>query len=318
MFSNVTESKKNVLRRISGILFLIFLILCLGSTILLSYRSPEFELMFSFFEFQVIWEISLIWESICLSILALAFLKSIVGRKGSIKVDLFNEGNQKVGNAELYSLGLSFSFTSAFLVSLILQFYGQEMPTSSLPDEENEFLITLYKVVIIAPLLEEFLFRFLLLLLPLGFYYLIKQKGGLKQIYTGNEEIKKTEWIGILISGFLFGVAHIGWGRLFSSVKELGFFLLLLFWKISQASILGIILGYAATRYGIFSSITLHWATNSMTLINTFLLPLILGQKGGILLSLLPSLLILLFIIIGLANSIIILKDFSLRGYLKD
>nr|NIQ04549.1 CPBP family intramembrane metalloprotease [Candidatus Korarchaeota archaeon]NIU84625.1 CPBP family intramembrane metalloprotease [Candidatus Thorarchaeota archaeon]NIW12767.1 CPBP family intramembrane metalloprotease [Candidatus Thorarchaeota archaeon]NIW50974.1 CPBP family intramembrane metalloprotease [Candidatus Korarchaeota archaeon] len=198
-----------------------------------------------------------------LILLGLSTYESIFGLNCGTKIGLFERHKSKISNAELFLMGTALSTISAFIVFVLLRFYGKNLPSFLLGTEENSFT-AYYKVAITAPVFEEFLFRFMFLLLPLSIYHLIKRDHGLKQIYDGKIELETSDWIAILLTAIIFGLAHIGWAQWFRGVGGL-LAVMLTYWKIAQAMGMGVLLGYSASRYGILASIAIHWAMNSLS-----------------------------------------------------
>jgi hypothetical protein len=136
------------------------------------------------------------------------------------------------------------------LINLIQEYFGiVTVP----PLGDNDLIQFFY--VSLAPLLEEFIFRIILVGIPLFV------------LYSGRSSVRyfsKCLWIPsslnildskkayfiIIFVGILFGFAHIAFTDSWSEGK------------FAQATAGGIILGWVYFRYGIVVSLLIHWATN--------------------------------------------------------
>ncbi len=241
-----------------------------------------------------------------LILLGLSTYESIFGLNCGTKIGLFERHKSKISNAELFLMGTALSTISAFIVFVLLRFYGKNLPSFLLGTEENSFT-AYYKVAITAPVFEEFLFRFMFLLLPLSIYHLIKRDHGLKQIYDGKIELETSDWIAILLTAIIFGLAHIGWAQWFRGVGGL-LAVMLTYWKIAQAMGMGVLLGYSASRYGILASIAIHWAMNSLSSSMTVFFLLFTIKIALVLTSI-----ILLFILVMIGVGIIVFIKLTLK-----
>ncbi|WP_299293806.1 CPBP family intramembrane glutamic endopeptidase [Nitrosopumilus sp.] len=153
-----------------------------------------------------------------------------------------------------YMLGITKWFSILVFASAIVT-YLQDwigIPTTP-PMAENELIQFFY--VSLAPLIEEFGFRILLIGIPLFMMY--SRRTSLKFFvkslwHPSNLDIidSKKAILLIVFVGVLFGFAHIAFGESWSEGK------------FAQASIGGIILGWAYLRYGFVASLLIHWATN--------------------------------------------------------
>ena len=122
------------------------------------------------------------------------------------------------------------------------------------PDVSNE-LIQFFDISL-APIIEEFGFRVVLIGLPL--FALYSHKFSLKLLVKSlwrpaqnldNPNIKRVLLL-IIIVGIFFGIAHIISGESWSVAK------------FTQAASSGIIIGWVYFRYGLAPAILVHWATN--------------------------------------------------------
>jgi membrane protease YdiL (CAAX protease family) len=121
------------------------------------------------------------------------------------------------------------------------------------PPVENN--LTHFFYVTLAPVLEEFGFRLILIGIPL--FALYSNRSSVKYfvqcLWNPNNlkiyDFKKAIFL-IIFIGILFGFSHIAFGESWSEGKFL------------QATIGGIILGWVYIRYGFVASLLIHWGTN--------------------------------------------------------
>lgn len=109
--------------------------------------------------------------------------------------------------------------------------------------------------ITIAPIIEEFGFRIILIGVPLFLLYSHRASARLffKSLWNPADNLPitnpKKAIILIVIVGVFFGAAHI-----FSDQWSNG--------KFAQAAMSGIIIGWVYYRYGFVASLLIHWATN--------------------------------------------------------
>ena len=140
------------------------------------------------------------------------------------------------------------------LISAIINFIQESFGIVTTPPLGGNSLIQFFYVSL-APLLEEFVFRIILIGIPLF------------ALYSGRASIRyfvKCLWnpsslnildskkaiLLIIFVGISFGFAHIAFSDSWSEGK------------FAQATAGGIILGWVYLRYGIVVSLLIHWATN--------------------------------------------------------
>jgi len=99
-------------------------------------------------------------------------------------------------------------------------------------------------VIVWAPIYEEMFFRVLIIIIPLT---IASRDRGL--LIHGKETIERKDYALIAISSLLFGLGHIYGG--------IGLLLI--------ATLVGMFLGYLCLRYGILSSICMHFLLNATT-----------------------------------------------------
>ncbi|WOV92543.1 MAG: CPBP family glutamic-type intramembrane protease [Candidatus Nitrosoabyssus spongiisocia] len=144
-------------------------------------------------------------------------------------------------------------FSILILVSLIVTTVQDHIgiPTEIL--DIDLILIQFYRVLI-APLVEEPIFRVLLIGVPL--FLLYNRKFSFTTFFSFlwrpnlTNSSKSTIPIIIIISSIVFGLSHVLSGDLWTSGKFL------------QATLAGIILGWVYVHHGLICSILVHWATN--------------------------------------------------------
>ena len=140
------------------------------------------------------------------------------------------------------------------LISALTNFIQESFGIITVPPLGDNNLIQFFYVSL-APLFEEFIFRIILVGIPLFVLYSGRSslRYFLKCLWTPSSlnilDSKKAVFI-IIFVGVAFGFAHIAFGDSWSEGK------------FAQASAGGIILGWVYFRYGIVASILIHWATN--------------------------------------------------------
>lgn len=153
-----------------------------------------------------------------------------------------------------YMIGITKWFSILILVSVLINFVQEGMGFDMVPPLTDNDLIQFFYVSL-APLIEEFGFRLILLGIPL--FALYSSKSSIKYFVKclwrpDNLDIvdsKKALFL-IIFVGILFGFAHIAFGDSWSEGK------------FTQATASGIILGWVYLRYGFVASLLIHWATN--------------------------------------------------------
>ena len=140
------------------------------------------------------------------------------------------------------------------LISALINFIQESFGIITVPPLGDNNLIQFFYVSL-APLLEEFIFRIILVGIPLFVLYSGRSslRYFLKCLWTPSSlnilDSKKAVFI-IIFVGVAFGFSHIAFGDSWSEGK------------FAQATAGGIILGWVYFRYGIVASILIHWATN--------------------------------------------------------
>ena len=153
-----------------------------------------------------------------------------------------------------YMIGVTKWFSVLIFVSILINFIQEQFNIAiNPPPMENDLIQFFY--VTLAPILEEFGFRLILIGIPLFALYSRRSsvKYFLKCLWTpSNLKIYNSRKAILLIIfvGILFGFAHIAFGDSWSDGK------------FAQATASGIILGWAYLKYGFVTSLLIHWATN--------------------------------------------------------
>ena len=193
--------------------------------------------------FVVLWVFYLVIFVIALLGPRHGFLKSMSLMISSGKYDRSN-----------YMIGVTKWLSVLVLASALINFVQERFEIDIVPPVVENDLIQFFYVSM-APVMEEFGFRLLLLGIPLFVFYSSKfsLKYFLRCLWTPNilgiHNGKKTFFL-IVFVGILFGFAHIAFGESWSEGK------------FAQASVSGIILGWVYLRYGFVVSLLIHWATN--------------------------------------------------------
>ena len=153
-----------------------------------------------------------------------------------------------------YLVSVTKWFSILILISLLINFVQEQFDIVTIPPLADNDLIQFFYVSL-APLVEEFGFRLILIGIPLFAIY--SHKSSAKYFFKclwnpGTLDIhdsKKAIFL-IVFVGIIFGFAHIALGESWSEGK------------FAQAAASGIILGWVYLRYGFVASLLIHWATN--------------------------------------------------------
>ena len=153
-----------------------------------------------------------------------------------------------------YMIGITKWFSILILISGLINYIQEGFGVGIVPPLADNDLIQFFYVTL-APIIEEFGFRLILVGIPLFALYSHKSsvKYFIKCLWNPNNldifDTKKALLL-IVFVGVLFGFAHIAFGDSWSSGK------------FAQATASGIILGWVYLRYGFVVSLMIHWATN--------------------------------------------------------
>jgi len=153
-----------------------------------------------------------------------------------------------------YMIGVIKWLSILILISLLINFVQEEFDIATVPPFVDNDLIQFFYVSL-APLVEEFGFRLILIGIPLFAIYSHKSsvKYFIKCLWSPGildiQDSKKAIFL-IIFVGIIFGFAHVALGESWSEGK------------FAQATASGIILGWVYLRYGFVASLLIHWATN--------------------------------------------------------
>ena len=203
-----------------------------------------------------------------------------------------------------YMIGVTKWFSILILVSALINFIQEGFGIVITPPTTSNDLIQFFYVSL-APLLEEFGFRFLLIGIPLFMLYSNKSsiRHFIKCLWNPNNlniyDSKKAIFL-IVFVGIIFGFTHIAFGESWSEGK------------FAQATASGIILGWAYLRYGFVASLLIHWATNYFVFsyVNFISQLNFISVEESFSHSLMSSLELLLLVGGGLSVSVLILSKF--------
>lgn len=153
-----------------------------------------------------------------------------------------------------YMIGVTKWLSILILISALINFTQEKFGIMTTPPLDENDLIQFFYITL-APLIEEFGFRMLLIGIPLFALYSNKSsaKYFIRCLWTPSNldifDSKKAIFL-IVFVGVVFGFAHIAFGESWSEGK------------FAQASAGGIILGWVYLKYGFVASLLIHWATN--------------------------------------------------------
>ena len=153
-----------------------------------------------------------------------------------------------------YMMGITKWFSILILVSVLINYVQEGLGLEIVPPLVENNLIQFFYVTL-APLIEEFGFRLILIGIPV--FALYSNKSSMKYFIrclwnpsTLDLHDPKKALLLIVFVGVLFGFAHIAFGDAWSVGK------------FAQAAASGIILGWVYLRYGFVASLLIHWAMN--------------------------------------------------------
>ncbi len=160
----------------------------------------------------------------------------------------------KYNDKSNYLFGVTKWFSILILISALINFVQEGFGIVTIPPFADNALIQFFYVSL-APLVEEFGFRLILIGIPLFAIYSHKSsiKYFIKCLWNPStldiHDSRKAIFL-IVFVGVIFGFAHIALGEPWSEGK------------FAQATASGIILGWVYLRYGFVASLLIHWATN--------------------------------------------------------
>ncbi|MGY5148662.1 MAG: CPBP family glutamic-type intramembrane protease [Candidatus Nitrosopumilus sp. bin_68KS] len=153
-----------------------------------------------------------------------------------------------------YMIGITKWFSILILISALINFIQESFGIVTVPPLDDNNLIQFFYVSL-APLIEEFGFRLILIGIPLFALYSNKSspKYFIKCLWAPSSlhiyDYKKA-FLLIVFVGVFFGFAHIAFAESWTEGK------------FAQAAASGIVLGWVYLRYGFVASLLIHWAMN--------------------------------------------------------
>ncbi|QLH06437.1 CPBP family glutamic-type intramembrane protease [Nitrosopumilus ureiphilus] len=160
----------------------------------------------------------------------------------------------KFNTTSNYMIGTTKWFSILILISALINFIQEAFGIVTVPPLDDNDLIQFFYVSL-APLIEEFGFRLILIGIPLFALYSHKSspKYFIKCLWTPSSlhiDNYKKAFLLIAFVGVFFGFAHIAFAESWSEGK------------FAQAAASGVVLGWVYLRYGFVSSLLIHWAMN--------------------------------------------------------
>lgn len=146
-------------------------------------------------------------------------------------------------------------FSILLLSSAIIVYVQSFFEISTDPPAYENDLVQFFQISV-SPIMEEIGFRVILVGIPIFLFFSLRHspKHFVKTLWHPFSNVSFHNYlvIGTIIVGMgvLFGISHVIFGEGWTSGK------------IAQASIGGIILGWVYFRYGLVSSVLIHWGTN--------------------------------------------------------
>lgn len=183
-------------------------------------------------------------------VLVVAALGPKEGFLGAIST--FVSGREDGGSN--YMVGALKWFSVLVAVSALAS-YAQEyvgVPIAA-PSADNDLLQLFY--ITLSPLVEETFFRAILIGAPLFLMHAHRHSAGYalrclwRPANLPNLDMRKAVTL-IVLAGAIFGISHVAFGGSWTEGKA------------AQATMAGIILGWAYVRYGFAAALLIHWATN--------------------------------------------------------
>ncbi|MDH3311976.1 MAG: CPBP family glutamic-type intramembrane protease [Nitrosopumilus sp.] len=160
----------------------------------------------------------------------------------------------KFNTTSNYMIEITKWFSILILISALINFIQEAFGIVTIPPLDDNDLIQFFYVSL-APLIEEFGFRLILVGIPLFAMYSHKStlKYFIKCLWIPSSlHINNYKKALLLITfvGVFFGFAHIAFAESWSEGK------------FAQAAASGVILGWVYLRYGFVASLLIHWAMN--------------------------------------------------------
>ncbi len=190
------------------------------------------------------------------SVYAILFTISILGPdKGFLKTLSVILTAGKLDAKSNYMITITKWFSILILVSAIIDFIQQGFGIVNVPPNADNNL-TQFLYVSLSPIVEELTFRVILIGLPLFFFFTNKFSVNyfFNSLWNPNHnlhvyDLRKVLFL-VVLGGIFFGFAHILSGESWSEAK------------FAQATASGIVLGWLYFRFGLITSILVHWGMN--------------------------------------------------------
>lgn len=190
------------------------------------------------------------------SVYAILFTIAILGPdKGFLKTLSVILTSGKLDAKSNYMITITKWFSILILVSTIIDFIQQGFGIVNVPPHADNNL-TQFLYVSLSPIVEELAFRVILIGLPLFFFFTNKFSVNhfFNSLWNPNHnlhvyDLRKVLFL-VVLGGTFFGFAHIFNGESWSEAK------------FAQATASGIILGWLYFRFGLITSILVHWGMN--------------------------------------------------------
>jgi len=190
------------------------------------------------------------------SVYAILFTISILGPdKGFPKTLSSILTHGKLDTKSNYLITITQWFSILILISAIIDFIQQGFGIVNIPPHVDNNL-TQFLYVSLSPIVEELAFRVILIGLPLFFFFTHKFSVNhfFNSLWNPNRnlhvyDLRKVLFM-VVLGGIFFGFAHILSAESWSEAK------------FAQATASGIILGWLYFRFGLITSILVHWGMN--------------------------------------------------------
>ncbi len=225
----------------------------IGKDIDYGYPWPGFEFIEHFGEFGG-FEIADLFIVAWVFFLIIFTISVLGPKKNFLKVlSAIMAGSYRIQNGNYLVQTIKW-FSVLIVLSGIIDIIQQRFGVKTTPPPFENDLLQFFGITL-APILEETVFRMILIGIPLFFWY--SKKGSVRLFARSlwnpnNLAVGDPKKIIILVVfvGVFFGLAHIISDQSWSNGK------------FAQAAISGIILGWVYYKYGFVASTLIHWATN--------------------------------------------------------
>lgn len=225
----------------------------IGKDIDYGYPLPGFEFIKQFGEFTDL-EIADVFIVTWVFFLIIFTISVLGPKRNFVKIlSTIMSGSHRIQNGNYLVQTIKW-FSVLVVLSGMIDIIQQSFGVKTTPPPFENDLLQFFGITL-APILEETIFRLVLIGIPLFLWY--SKKGSArsfaKSLWNPNNlaitESKKAILL-IVFVGVFFGLAHIMSDQSWSNGK------------FAQAAISGIILGWVYYKYGFVASTLIHWATN--------------------------------------------------------